>query len=255
MKKFLVSLLKKLEWGSALSVRLTKLTHKAHVPTHPKHLIDLGQWYYLKSITPQDYILDLGCHAGERALTVAQKAKAVIGLDIDHKLLSQATSEANRLGITNIKFYSHDLETRLRFPSHTFTKVFLFAVLEHIDHRDQLLTEIRRVLKPRGQFFLSVPNKNSSWKKLQRQVGLNSFADLDHKLEFSKTEVVALLKANKYKNIKVKTTAVDTPLSGVIDAIGGISLTAYKRLMHWRLSQGRNHPHSSVGFLITASHG
>lgn len=255
MKKTVVKLLKKLEWGSALGVRLTHWTGKASIPTHPKHLINVGQLYYLKYIRPQDVILDLGSHAGEHALKSAITAKRVVGLDINRKLLHQAKAEARRRDIKNVVFKYHDLEKKLPFKRNQFDKVLFFAVLEHIHQRDQLLQEIHRILKPNGQLFLSVPNKNTAWKKLQRSVGFTGFSDPDHKLEFTRSEISTLLKKHKFTHVDVLTTAIDTPLAGVIDALGGISLALYKRLLQWKITEGKKHPRNTVGFLIRAYHG
>ena len=245
MIKLVVLLLKKLEWGSALACRLTQLTGKAPVPIHPKHLVDFGQLYYLPHLKPHDLVLDLGCHAGEHAFKVAPKVKQVTGIDIN--LLPHGHCP------DNVKFQTGDLEKKLSFPGKSFHKVFLFAVLEHIRHRDQLFQEINRVLKSQGQLFISVPNKNTSWKKLQRWVGLTGFSDPDHKLEFSQHQITNLLKQHRFSITDLQTTALDTPLSGLIDLIGGMSLTLYRRLMLWKVDQGQKYPQNSVGFLIIAT--
>ena len=247
MIKFVVLLLKKFDWGSALACRLTYWTGKAPVPTHPKHLVNFGQLYYLPYLNKTDRVLDLGCHAGEHAFKAAPHVKQVIGLDIN--LLPHGRCPHN------VKFLVGDLEQKLPFASNRFTQVFFFAVLEHLHHRSQVLSEIRRVLTPHGRLFISVPNKNTAWKKLQRSVGLTGFADSDHKLEFSHTQIVNLLRSHRFTNIKVATTALDTPLAGLIDLVGGLSLTLYQKLMLWKINQGKLHPENTVGFLITATNG
>ncbi len=253
MKRWSILLLKKIEWGSALACRLTQLTGKASIPTHPKHLIDFGQWYYLNSLKPTDKVLDLGCHAGEHVLKIAGQVRQLIGIDIDRQLISQAKSKTNYHHLTNVKFAVYDLEKKLHFEKSEFDVVFLFAVLEHLNHRDQMLSEIHRVLKPGGKLFLSVPNKSTNWKKLQRTVNLCSFSDTDHKIEFSKTEITHLLSDHNFIKIKIHPTAIDTPLSGLIDLIGGLSLKLYKQLMLWKTRLGRSQPHNCAGFLITAT--
>ena len=255
MNKFFVQLLKQLEWGSALACRLTYWTGKAPIPTHPKHLVNFGQLYYLAHLDKGDYVLDLGSHAGEHSFKAAPRVKQVIGLDIDSRLVRQAQQLARHRRISHVKFMLHDLEKKLPFPNKSFTKVFFFAVLEHLKHRSQALKEIHRVLKPGGTLFISVPNKDSQWKKLQRSVGLTGFADQDHKLEFSRAQIISLLNSHRFKHIKVQTTALDTPLAGLIDLTGGISLGLYQKLMHWKIDQGKIHPENTVGFLITATNG
>lgn len=255
MMSLLIRIIKKLELGSAAAVRLTAITGKADAPTHPKHLVNFGQLYYLPILKKSDIVLDLGSHAGEHAFKAAGKVNKLIGLDIDRRLISQAKNEAKRLNLHNLKFKYHDLEKKLPFKSNTFTTVLFFAVLEHLKNRDHILSEINRVLKPKGKLLISVPNKDTSWKKAQRSAGLSGFSDSDHKLEFSKSEIVTLLKSHKFRAIRVRTTAIDTPLAGIIDLIGGISLSLYKRLMDWKIKQGKLYPQNTVGFHISASNG
>ncbi len=251
MKKLLVILLKKLELLSALSVRLTHITGKAKTPTHPKHLVDFGQIYYLNDLKKSDKVLDLGCHAGEHSFKAAKIVNSVTGLDIDRSMLAQAKSQQT----SNTKFIYHNLENKLPFKSNTFTKVFFFAILEHLNKRDQVMREIKRVLKPEGILYISVPNKDSSWKRLQQAVGFTGFSDPDHKIEYSQKSISQFLTKHKFKNIKLQTTALDTPLSGIIDLTGGLSLKLYKTLMLWKIKQGKINPQNSVGFLIKAQYG
>lgn len=49
------------------------------------------------------------------------------------------------------------LEHRLPMSDNISSQVFLFNVLEHIYHHQQLLAEIHRILKPGGELFLYVP--------------------------------------------------------------------------------------------------
>ena len=44
-KKAIVSGLKKIEYGSAIAVRLTRFTGKSKTYLHPKHLIAQNPWY------------------------------------------------------------------------------------------------------------------------------------------------------------------------------------------------------------------
>src|SRR3989344_3035096 len=110
MIKIIIQLLKLLDWGSALTCRLTYWTGKAPVPTHPKHLVNFGQLYYLPYLKRTDQVLDLGCHAGEHSFKAARRVNQVVGLDINPALIKTAQAEANRRQLTNINFRLHNLE-------------------------------------------------------------------------------------------------------------------------------------------------
>ena len=44
----------------------------------------------------------------------------------------------------------------------------------------------------------------------------------------------------------------DTPWAGLIDVIGGLSLTIYRRLSVWKRNAALRHPEESTGFRVVA---
>lgn len=59
----------------------------------------------------------------------------------------------------------------LPFPDDFFGLVFAFEVLEHIEDDESLLAQIARVLKPGGQFVMSVPVHAHKWSPLDQACG------------------------------------------------------------------------------------
>lgn len=251
LKKTLVLALKQLELGSALAVRATKFTGKSKIPIHPKHLLTQTPWF-AKFLTAKDLVLDLGCGNGQNTLKAAKIAKRVIGVEIDQRLLKQANFFKGQKKIKNVQFKKDNLEKKLKFGTNTFDKVMLLDVLEHLHARDQILAEIRRILKPGGLLLLAVPNSGTSWKKLQRSVGLNSFADPDHKIEFSQDTIAKLLTEHNFKIRHLGFAPSDTPWRGLFDAIGGFSLSLYKFFWRRRAQMVQKNPTEAVGFEIVA---
>lgn len=251
---FFIWLLKKSRSLSALSCRLTQLTAKSKYPIHPKHLINKEEGWYLRNIEANDLVLDLGCGGGQHSIRVAGKCKKIIGVDYSQRQLEIAKNSARDKKIKNIKFIKLDLERKLPFKNNSFNKILCLDVLEHLNKRKQLLMEIKRVLKPKGIFFTSLPHKNTSWKKIQRKVGLNSYTDPDHKVEYSLNEIKKLFSKTGFKILKVKPIVFDTPLAGLIDLIGGFSLNLYKKLSFWKRKKAEENPEESIGFRIMAEH-
>ncbi len=249
ISKIFILFLKKLEIGSAIAVRLTKLTGKSKEAIHPKHFLNQAPWF-TNYINSKDTILDIGCGNGQTAIKTAKYAKKVIGIDIDKSLLDIAQKSARRFRISNVQFKLANLEKKLRFNMNTFDEIIFLDVLEHLHNRDQILTEIRRLLRPGGLLFLGVPNSQTSWKKLQRRFGVNSFSDPDHKVEFSEVQVRNLLKKHGFKIENLGYGVYDTPLRGLIDIIGGFSLKAYKKLSLWRKNKARFNPKEASGFEV-----
>src|SRR3990167_7614328 len=221
LKKILIIALKQLDLGSAISVRLTKLTGKSKEPIHPKHFLTQTPWF-------TNYL---------------EREDMVLGL----AKLSATTSK-----IKNVKFETANLEKKLKYKKNQFDKVIFLDVLEHLKNRDQLLNEIKRVLRPQGLLFLGVPNSQTSWKKLQRSVGICSFSDPDHKIEFSEEQIIALLKKHGFSIKHFGYGYFDTPLRGLFDVIGGFSQGTYKKLSQWRRKKVQQKPTEASGFEIVA---
>lgn len=101
--------------------------------------------------------LDLGCGAYSYVPSV--------GFDISPKMLN-----CNDQCVEKI---TGDLEKPLPLESHSYESITTIFVLNYIQHLHQLLTEIKRILKPNGTFavVLSV-NPINDW---QRQKEINSY--------------------------------------------------------------------------------
>lgn len=247
-KKTTVLLLKYLNFGSAIAVRLTKLTGKSKVPLHPKHFLTQTPWF-TKYIKKRDIVLDLGCGNGQNSVKAAKFARKVIGVDFDESLLSLAKKSS---GSKNISFKKINLERPLPFEDSSFDKILFLDVLEHLIERAQILREIKRVVKYGGLMFLGVPNSQTSWKKTQRSAGICSYSDPDHKIEFSEQSIKKLLASHDFKIIHFGYGKYDTPLRGIFDVIGGFSLKFYKKISDWRQSKAIKNPKEASGFEIVA---
>jgi len=105
-------------------------------------------------------VLELGCGDGTGTRQLLSQGSAhVIGVDVRPDIIELAIA-ADPRGDPNA-YVVHDLECRLPFPDGSFDVVVALGVLERIVDQDALLGEIRRVLRPGGVAFVSVPNKPS----------------------------------------------------------------------------------------------
>ena len=181
LKKISVLSLQKIELLSAVAVRLTRYTGRSKNYIHPKHLLSEKPWY-TSFINKNDVVLDLGCGSGQSAIKAAKIVKKVVAVDFNHSLLKLAGQWAKDKETRNVVFEMANLEKKLRFQKDSFDKVIFLDVLEHLNNRGQILSEIKRILKKNGLLLIGVPNRDTSWKKTQRSVGICSFSDPDHKI-------------------------------------------------------------------------
>jgi hypothetical protein len=100
--------------------------------------------------------------------------------------------------------------------------------------------------------LLSIPQRDTTWKRVRAGVGLPSYADPDHKIEYSQAEIEYELHKNGFTCESIAPIVYDTPLAGPIDLLGGFSLDLYRRLAQWKRDAGLRYPTESTGFRIVA---
>ncbi|MBD3230958.1 MAG: methyltransferase domain-containing protein [Candidatus Lokiarchaeota archaeon] len=251
--KPIVILLQKIEKLSSLGVRLTKLTGKSRFNIHPKNLIKTRKKFWFdKYILKNGNLLDIGCGVGSKSIHCSKKLDKVYGFDFNEKHIEICKSLATKNKVKNVSFFVWNAEKRLPFEDGFFSTILNLNVLEHINNRNNLLEESYRLLKEGGLLILTLPNKNTFWKKIQKRLDLFYYSDSDHKIEYSKQEIISILKNHNFEIKNISLVTYDSPFKGIIDIIGGISIKIYQFLSDWRNNVVRKYPNDSIGFKIIA---
>ncbi|WP_226682921.1 class I SAM-dependent methyltransferase [Sutcliffiella horikoshii] len=111
-------------------------------------------------IPPNSRILEVGC--GDGTFWYKNKDRIPANWDITLSDLSLGMMEAakNRLeGIPNIMFRPLNIEEIL-YEDNSFDVIIANHMLYHVPDRERAISEVRRVLKPRGVFYCSTIGKN-----------------------------------------------------------------------------------------------
>lgn len=116
----------------------------------------------LKLLNPgrQENILDLGCGVGTFAYHAAVAGALTSGVDYSVESIKMAQSLAEKYGLAQqIKYYLCDAR-KLCFPDNSFDKIISVDFIEHVSlkEKQQIIQEIYRVLKPKGQGLIFTPN-------------------------------------------------------------------------------------------------
>jgi len=238
-----------------LAIRLTRWTGKSREYVHPKHLLGETEenYWYLTYIAAGAAVLDVGCGHGMHSLKAARRCRHVVGVDASLDSLGVARRTSRTLASPNAAFFAADLEQGLPVQGGRFDTVICLDLLEHVHRRDLLLTEIRRALKPGGSLLLSVPNRGTAWKRRLDRAGLFAYSDPDHKIEYTREEMEEELARNGFYIVHLHPTVYDTPLIGIIDLVGGLSLGLYRRLTEVRRRWARRYPEENAGFFAVCA--
>jgi len=135
-------------------------------------------------------ILDVGCGEAELAGQL-QPGQSYTGIELKAEVV-----EALRQRFPNHAFYQCDVE-RDPFPcfAQQFDSIVLTAVVEHLEHPDQMLARCSELLQPRGVVIVTTPSPlGFKIHKLAARIGLAQIeAAREHKRAYGRTALTRLL--------------------------------------------------------------
>lgn len=110
-------------------------------------------------IKNDDVIVDIGCGSGVQIReTGASSAKLAIGVDLSRNAISYAKTKK----IPNTDYIIADAE-KLPFKSEAVNKIICAEIIEHLMNPDDMILEVKRVLKKDGEIVITTPNEFSFW--------------------------------------------------------------------------------------------
>lgn len=145
---------------------------ETNVQRYGEAIDKVGLWnsekvFFEKYINKTDKILDIGCGAGRTTINLYKKGyKNITGLDLSTTLIDYAKTyiKNNKL---DIEFINGDA-TKLPFKDNSFDVViFSYNGMQCIPgkkNRDKVLSEVCRVLKPKGLYLFTAHNRDDSGK-------------------------------------------------------------------------------------------
>jgi SAM-dependent methyltransferase len=116
----------------------------------------LHRYIWASSLVKNKRVLDLASGEGYGADILARDAAFVCGIDIDETAIRHASEKYTR---PNLRFLAGSLACVPVSSQAAFDVIVCFEAIEHIQEHEELLREVKRLLKPEGTFIVSTPNK------------------------------------------------------------------------------------------------
>jgi ubiquinone/menaquinone biosynthesis C-methylase UbiE len=115
----------------------------------------LHRYAFARTLCENKNVLDIACGEGYGSNLLAASAGAVSGVDLDNDVVIAATQKYKR---PNLAFKQGDA-TKIPFNDAVFDVVVSFETLEHHDKHQEMIFEVKRVLRPGGILVISTPDK------------------------------------------------------------------------------------------------
>ena len=108
-----------------------------------------------------NYILEIGSSAGAISLQAKQlyPNSTVLGLEPEKEAVLVSKTMSNDFNLNNL-FFVNGVGENLPFRDEQFDLIICHTVIEHVNNVEVVLSEMKRVLSPRGFIHLEAPNYN-----------------------------------------------------------------------------------------------
>lgn len=117
----------------------------------------INRYIFAANFVQNKVVLDVACGSATGSTYLAIKgAKTVVGLDVSQEALRDAR-RWNK-GKEKVALILSDAQA-LPFADNSFDVIVSFETIEHLKELEKFLAECRRVLRKRGIFICSTPNK------------------------------------------------------------------------------------------------
>ena len=147
--------------------------------------------YAMDIISNEDVVADISCATGYGSNLLAQKAKSVIGVDVNDKYLEDAIRNYKR---DNLCFMKADLDDKLQLSNADISIIVSFETIEHTTRPFEVVQNFYDILPIGGRLVLSFPNAK---KEIFDENGKN--LDPFHLSLIQYDEMVAFLKQIGFK--------------------------------------------------------
>jgi len=155
----------------------------------------------LKKITKKGVHLDVGCGTGEFLHACKQSGFTTKGVEPSEKARSKAINNYS-LAVTS------DISLN-EFGKNTIDSISMWHVLEHVSNLNSTISNLSRILKPKGKIIIAVPN-HKSWDCRYYKEYWAAWDVPIHLWHFSENTLAQLFAKHNFKLLKTKPMIFDS---------------------------------------------
>ncbi|MDQ6744594.1 MAG: methyltransferase domain-containing protein [Actinomycetota bacterium] len=176
----------------------------------PAPELDARLSFLRAELEPGDCALDLGCGDGRFTAELAGVGSEAVGADVAQAALRRAVEHHPAL-----RFVGVPIDGPLPFRDNRFTVVWASEVIEHVADTGAWLSEVRRVLAPRGRLLVTTPSHGRLRLALG---GIERFSPPlgDHLHLYSRGSLWRLLHEFGFGEITIRTVGGPAPVARML---------------------------------------
>lgn len=163
-------------------------------------------------VKPGERWLDLGCGSGILARRLDLSGAVGMAVDGSKNMIQAATSEARNAGLNGFEYRQVETIEHLDLPDASFDGILCSSVIEYVDAPGKAMDEMARLLRAGGHLLISVPNRFSVVRAVQRSIKTvggavrkkNYFPYLDiSRHQYSRRQIVSELEAKSFRVLSI----------------------------------------------------
>jgi SAM-dependent methyltransferase len=117
----------------------------------------MHRYLLARTVTAGRDVIDLGSGEGYGSALLAESANSVVGVDTDAASIAHARSHYAR---SNLRFLQASAIDIPELAEASFDVAVCFEMIEHISQHDELLINVKRLLRPDGLLVISSPDRD-----------------------------------------------------------------------------------------------
>jgi ubiquinone/menaquinone biosynthesis C-methylase UbiE len=121
--------------------------------------------------------LDVGCGEGEIIWSLMGKFELLVGVDISPVRIWWNIQKAIEMEASDCVLFLYSDAENLVFEDNSFDNVTCTATIEHVTNTAKAISEIMRVLKPRGKAFFGIPIEPAQNQPIKSPDHYNFYTD------------------------------------------------------------------------------